>query len=70
MICAVQALTLTVSRQYERGPPFPRSTPWMHTGLQATSGTDPLLQSPSVLPHMHTLLQMFGSTRVFQLGKL
>ena len=49
---------LTVSCQYEREPPSPRSLPGEHTGPQSTSGTDPLFPtafSAAIHTHSHML---------------
>ena len=52
---AAKANYLTMSCQYEREPPSPRSTPWGAYRSASHFVQYTQLQSSSVLPHKHTL---------------
>ena len=54
-VCAGRA-PLDLPMSMKGSHPFSDQLPGEYTGLQTASGTDPLLQLPSVLPHIHTLM--------------
>ena len=66
IVNAAQANHLTVSCQYEREPPFPRSTPWGACRSASHKQHRSSLQSPSVLPFTHTLNIYLSHTFKYQ----